>query len=138
MAYTPTTSAGRVRMLIGDTNDSSYIFTDAEITAMLALAGNNVFTAAALCCRSLAACSARSAIAFQVLSNEFRVDKKSIPKYYLDLADKFDAQAELGDTTDYFVDWNVLISRVDGRDESDYAEDDNEEYFQNHFWEGDM
>jgi hypothetical protein len=45
--YDPTTSRGRVRLLIGDTSAAPGIFDDAEIDALLALSGQSVFGAAA-------------------------------------------------------------------------------------------
>jgi len=43
----PTTDLGQVRLLISDTDESAPVFTDAEITAFLALAGSSVRLAAA-------------------------------------------------------------------------------------------
>lgn len=45
--YDPTTSAGMVRLLIGDKTSTSPIFTDVEITALLARNGGAVSLAAA-------------------------------------------------------------------------------------------
>lgn len=48
MAYDPTTSIGQVRLLCSDTQlPPAQVFTDAEITAFLALEGDNVKRAAA-------------------------------------------------------------------------------------------
>jgi len=123
-------------MLIGDTDDSNKIMADDEVTAALALSGDDVFTAAAICCRAIAASAAKSAIAWSAMG-EFKVDKKQVPKYYLELADKYEDMAGLTDTTDYFVEWPQLIDKVSGRDDSDYIDDDDEEYYQNHFEDGD-
>lgn len=137
MAIDMTTSAGRVRLLIGDTNESDFIFSADEITAMLVLGNSDVFGAAALCCQSIAACAARSAIAYRIL-NEFSVDKKNIPKYYLDLAAKYEAKIGSTDTDDYMVDWGFLVSKIDGRDETEYESDADEEYYQDHHYDGNI
>ena len=47
MVYDPTTDNGRVRLLITDTDYTNLIFTDAEITAFLALNNSSVLLAAA-------------------------------------------------------------------------------------------
>jgi hypothetical protein len=48
MSYDPSTNAGKVRMLIGDTTITDHIFTDAEVTTLLTMAEQNVYLAAAL------------------------------------------------------------------------------------------
>ena len=45
--YDPTTNLGYVRLLISDTDASSYTFTDEELTAFLAKQEQNVYLAAA-------------------------------------------------------------------------------------------
>ena len=47
MAIDFTTDAGRVRLLLNDVDESSFVFSDNEITAFLALEGDNVKRAAA-------------------------------------------------------------------------------------------
>jgi len=124
-------------MLIGDTNESSFIMTDDEVDAALSLNGDDVFAAAADCCRAIAASAAKSAIAYSLLGSEMRVDKKSVPRYYLELADKYDAKAGSTDTEDYMVEWPLLVEKVTGYDDSDYASDDDANYFQTHYEDGD-
>lgn len=51
--YDPTTDAGKVRLLISDTNTADALFTDDEIAAFLAL-DSNVYMAAALGLRTIA------------------------------------------------------------------------------------
>ena len=51
--YDPTTDRGRVRLLVRDTDEKSYVFSDAEIDVFLALAESDVFLAAAMACRNL-------------------------------------------------------------------------------------
>ena len=45
--YDPTTSSGLVRLLAIDTSEDTYVFSDAEIEAFLAMEGGNVKRAAA-------------------------------------------------------------------------------------------
>ena len=47
MAYDPSTNAGRVRLLIGDTDDNQQTIKDNEITALLDMEGGSVKLAAA-------------------------------------------------------------------------------------------
>lgn len=54
MSYDPTTDAGRVRLLINDTNTSDEIFSDIEIGVFLDLRSNSVFRAAATALRTIA------------------------------------------------------------------------------------
>ena len=93
--YDPTTSRGRVRLLVADTDTSDatkQIFTDAEIDAMLALGDNEVFQSAALACRSLAASSTKSAIAWRELSMS-SIDRTKIPDHYLKIAESLEAKS---------------------------------------------
>ena len=146
MAYDFTPNAGRVRMLIGDTDESNPVVSDDEVTAALALNSDNVYGAAADLCRGIAANAAKSAIAYSILSADFKVDKKRVPDYYLALANKYDAKAELAadiDSTDSpFVDWGLLVSNVDGRDDTDYDDntydDDNAGYYEEYYSDGDV
>ena len=52
--YDTSTSAGRVRLLIFDTNSASYVFEDAEISVFLTLEGSNVKRSAALALETMA------------------------------------------------------------------------------------
>jgi len=93
--YDPTTSRGRVRLLVSDTDTSDatkQIFTDAEIDALLSLGDNEVFQSAALACRSLAASSSKSAIAWRALSMS-SIDRTKIPDHYLKIAASLDAKS---------------------------------------------
>lgn len=116
-------------MLISDTTEGSFIMTDAEITAALSMASDNVYTAAAIACRAIAASAAKSAASFSFLAGEVSIEKDNLPKWWLQLADKYEAMAALNDTNDYRVQWPVLINKTTGNDESDYADDDNSNYF---------
>lgn len=136
MAIDYTSNSGRCRMLTGDNNETYLICSDSEITAALALAGDNVFSAAAILCRSIAAKAARNAISVSVLAGNVAIDKTSVPKYMLTLADKYEEMASMADTGDYFVDFfRLKVDPIDGRDDSDYStsdDDGDEKYFDVH------
>lgn len=53
--YDATTTRGRVRLLVRDTQEAQAVFTDEEIDAFIALVGDDALLAAALACRDLAA-----------------------------------------------------------------------------------
>lgn len=53
--YDPTTDAGKVRLLIADTDSANPIFQDAEIDAFLSMNGSSVKRAAAAALRTIAA-----------------------------------------------------------------------------------
>ena len=131
-----TTADGRVRMLIGDTVEASPIFSTGEITALLALNSSDVYGAAADACRAIATSAARSAIAWSAMAGELSIDKSSVPKYFIKLAESYDAKVGMADTTDYSVDWSLRINRVDGKDDTEYANADEQEYFDQHYQDG--
>lgn len=54
MAIDYTTDAGRVRLLIPDVDETAFLFTDAQITAFLAMEGGVVKKAAALALETVA------------------------------------------------------------------------------------
>lgn len=61
-SYNPVTDAGKVRLLVADTETPNHTFEDDEIAAVLTLGGNNVYTAAADLLEHLAANKARLAV----------------------------------------------------------------------------
>lgn len=71
--YDPTTTLGRVRMLMYDTDSSALMFSDEEINAMLTLQSSDPFLTAATLINSFAVKMARNA------------KKKSAGKYSEDL-----------------------------------------------------
>ena len=52
--YDPTTDLGRVRLLIGDTDEDTPQFQDSEIAALMAMSGDSVVATASAACLSLA------------------------------------------------------------------------------------
>lgn len=121
--YDPTTNRGKVRLRIGDTNTSDatlQIFTDAEIDAFLTMKSSNVAAAAASACRAIAADSARSAVAWSI-PFAASMNKQQVPKYYMDLADKFDIEA-MSDAAEYVQNVDDRIDRF-GNDQTEYFGD---------------
>lgn len=136
MAIDYTLSPGRVRMLIGDTNEAAPIMSDGEITAALALNGSDVYAAAADCCRAIAASAAKSAIAWSSLAGELSIDKTNVPKWYLKLAEEYQAKVGQNDTADYMIDWSLKVNRIDGKDDTEYSDTDDQQYFDQHYEDG--
>jgi len=58
-----------------------------------------------------------------------KVNKEKIPEYYLKLAEELAARSEATDTTDYTVEWSIKLDPVTAEDESEYADDEDDEYF---------
>lgn len=114
-----TSSANRVRLLVGDTDTSYPLFTDAEVTALLALE-SDVRLAAALACDALAARAARSAVSYSVLG-DLSVNRLKQPDVYRDMAKQFraDAQAQPGHHIQE-IGWK--IDPATGQDTTDYDE----------------
>lgn len=90
--YDPTTSRGRVRLLVRDTVEADAIFTDAEVDALLSLSGSDVWLAAASAYRALAGDAARVAVAYQILG-ELNIDRKTIADKMNAIADKLETRA---------------------------------------------
>jgi hypothetical protein len=112
MAFTfdPTTSRGKVRLLISDTDDvtaANQVFTDAEIDAFLSLEDNEVYAAAAAAAQSMAANASRSAIKY-IAERILEIDKQKIPAHFLNLAKMYRersiaAPGEEIDSADYLI-----------------------------------
>ena len=120
--YDPTTSRGKVRLLVADTDEetqTNQIFTDAEVDAFLVLENNEVHTAAAAACESIAASTARSAIAWKALNES--IDKKSIPDLFMKLATKYRKRAALG-VSEEVDSFDYTLSQF-GEDISEYVGD---------------
>lgn len=117
-SYDASTTAGRVRLLIADTNAASYVFEDAEIAALLSIAGDEILLAAAQGLRSIAASKAKLSIYYSV--NGFSMDRRSVAKTLLDIADRLEESASSAP----FEFESVLEAFVDsaGRDLSNYPD----------------
>lgn len=91
-SYDPTTTIGRVRLLIADTDYEQPDFADSEITAALAMAGDSIHRAGALLLRALAANRARLAVS--VRRGNVSEDLSAIARELREQADALDAMAE--------------------------------------------
>jgi hypothetical protein len=132
-----TSDEGKLRMLVSDTTVGSFILTDEEVTAILDLSKGNIYLAAAIACRSIAASAAKSAMSYSLLAGEIKIEKDNLPKWWLQLAEKYEAMAALNDTEDYRVDWPLKINKSTGHDESDYYSTSDSNYFDMNFQDGD-
>lgn len=106
--YDVTTDRGKVRLLISDVggqDGGSFLFRDTEIDAFLTLRGSDVLLAAALALRTIAGNEAQTAKVIKFL--DLQTDGAKTAKALLDLADKYEAQAD-GD-----VDFDVAEMGVD-------------------------
>ena len=122
--YDTTTTRGRVRLLIADTDTSDstkQIFTDSEIDAFLALENNEVYGAAAAACESLSASTARSAVMYRA-EKLFEIDRKQLPEHFRSLANMFRDRMTAGDP---FEEIDSMDFRMDtyGTDRSEYVGD---------------
>lgn len=120
--YDPTTPAGRVRLLIGDTAyaDGAFRFDDAEVDALLAMADNDVDLAASLAFRNMAArLSTGGAVEVKVgpVTEKFDASKLN------EIADRLAKRAaERAGATEIVDVLDLEIDRF-GRDASEYVDD---------------
>jgi|GEM_PF-3308082 len=112
LTFDVTTSRGKVRLLIHDTDTATaanQLFTDAEIDAFLSLENQEVYAAAAAACESIASSAARSAIRVRA-ERIFDIDRRDVPGHFMKLAKTFRARAvegepwEINDSVDYHID----------------------------------
>lgn len=109
--YDPTTDRGKVRLLSYDKDSTSYDFTDADIDAFLEQNADSIWLAAADALRVKATKAAASGYNIE-LPGTLKLDKKEIPKFFLNLAGRYesravsslDGTAEYVDAFDYDVD----------------------------------
>ena len=121
--YDSTTSRGRVRLLVGDTDtadSTKQIFTDAEIDAFLAMESNEIYAAAAAACESLAASTARSAIRYKA-EKLLEIDRKDVPMHFRALATRYRERA-MAEPTEEFDSFDYAID-AHGGDLSEYVGD---------------
>lgn len=76
MAYDPSTTLGYTRLLIADTVEASYIFTDPEITAFLARAGDSPERAGAAAIRAL--CADRAKLSKRIERDGYKSEQFAI------------------------------------------------------------
>lgn len=124
MAFTHdlNTDEGTLRTLLGDTNSADYVFSDAELTALLDLNSDDLWRAAADGCRSLAAKYTKEALDIGLGKGDIRVDKTKRAKYYAELASTYD-QKSGADVTEYADSANIGVN-VYGNDAGEYIGDE--------------
>ncbi len=119
---TASSNKDRVRLLIADTIEDTHIFEDEEIDALLTMNSNELMATAAAACRIIAVDRAKQAIAYKLLTDSVEIDKTAVPKYFIKLADKYDAMGE-----NYCIEYIDSIQYgVDkfGSDHTEYINDD--------------
>lgn len=126
MAFTYTAGSGtsrdKLRDLLGDNTEASYIWEDAELDTYLSVNDGNLFLAAASACRTLALTKAQSAVMYR-LAETLRVDKRDIPKILLQMARDYTHQAESGSSAaEYFDVAQINIDPLTGDDNSEYVD----------------
>lgn len=122
--YDPTTTRGKVRLLIADTDTvtaANQIFEDAEIDSFLSMEDQDIYAAAASACRSIGLSTARSAVAWKSMSSS--LDKRDVPKHFLSLAKEYQEKAERGTPWEEIDSLDYRISSF-GEDLSEYVGDE--------------
>jgi hypothetical protein len=89
--YTPGNAGNRdkLRLIIGDTGADDYIFENEELDLFLSMEESDLYRSAAMACRSIATNRAKQAIAVRIMG-DVSIDKTKIPRFYFDLADKYE------------------------------------------------
>jgi hypothetical protein len=113
MTYSPGIGAAtreKVRYLIGDTGAGKSpaqpeVFTDDELDMVIDEAGGGLYDSAALAYIALASNAARHAIAWKILSQDFEIDKRDIPKHFRGLADDMGDRAAISGTAGECATW---------------------------------
>ena len=126
MAFTYTdtcpTDKDKIRLKLSDTNSSNYLFSDNEITSLLAMEGTINYTCAAAC-RAIAANRALQAIFFSIHDRDIQIDKTKIPGHFITLAKMFMDNEALTNVVEYF---DSVDSEIDqwGQESGEYVGDD--------------
>jgi len=97
-SYNLSTSVGKVRLLIKDTNITNPLFEDAEISAFLTMESDTVKRAAALALETIASDEALTTKAISVL--DLRMDGPAVARSLMQRADKLREQADREDAAD--------------------------------------
>jgi hypothetical protein len=97
-----TTDAGRVRMLATDTDETSLIFTDAQIEGFLAVEYGSVLLGAAQALDTIA--SSKALLAKKVQIGGLKIDETSVAKSLHERAESLREQARTGDPTVSHID----------------------------------
>ncbi len=113
----------KLRFSLGDTNPDEFIWEDSELDMSLEMEENNINMAAGICCRAVATNSAKQAVIVKLM--DVTIDKKSVAKLYLELAEKFESK-EISSIVEY-VDSYAFEVDSHGWDRSEYVDD--QEFF---------
>ena len=89
--YNLSTAVGQVRLLIGDTDSTTAIFSDEELTALLSMQSGDLFMTAALALRRIAA--NKALLAKAVSAGNYSEDTRDMPKILMQLAKDLEAAA---------------------------------------------
>lgn len=114
----------KLRFTLGDTDPDEYIFEDSELDMALSMEDNAINMAAGIACRAVATNKAKQAIVVKLM--DVTIDKKSVSKIYLELADKFETK-EVNTVVEY-LDSYAFVRDVHGRDGLTEWQDE-DEYF---------
>lgn len=95
--YDPSTAAGKVRLLCGDTRvENDALFDDEEITAFLEIGRDNVYRAAALACEAIAVDSVRVLKVVQML--DLKTDGAAVARALRQQASEYRVQADVDES----------------------------------------
>lgn len=116
--YTTTSPATRdkVRLFVGDTNESRYMFEDEELDTLISEAGGSTYDAAALVCRVIATDRAKQAI-FVTLPG-VSITKSQIPGIYEARAKAFEDMAARNadaDSVSVYTETDTYLDSITGR-----------------------
>ena len=115
--FDTSTTIGKLRAMIGDTDSSSYDFSDEELNVFLAQCGNDLTATAAMACRAGAAKYAKKAVS--KTAGNYSENKAQIYKAYLEMAERFESlstsaptEAQSEEILNDFQYRNVVENRV--------------------------
>lgn len=104
--YDPQTPAGKVRLLVNDTDTSDAIFDDGEIGVFLTMRDDDVFLAAATALRTIAGNEALVSKKIKLL--DLSTDGPAVAKALRELAAEYEAKAD----ADADLDWSPMVTSV--------------------------
>lgn len=115
------TDEGLLRVLIQDVDSTDYVFEDSYLTNILSLNSDDIWRAAADCCRSLSAKYAKDAYSISLGKGDISIDLKKKSEYFANLAKMYDSRSG-SDVVEYWDAVNYNISG-EGIDRTEYIGD---------------
>lgn len=117
---TSTTTATKVKLLVGETGTSSTarVFSDEEIDLFVDLE-SNVYMAAAMALRSIWADAIKRS-KFWEIKGDIRIDNRDQAKYFKDLIASLEERAMSGAMA--IEEWRLDISEITGSNATDYQD----------------